>query len=75
MKKENWQLLASVIWVFNAGCWITVLYVDCCYGAVAQWQLILHAVTALASLLAAVTNFIRYKKLKANGAEHNGRQA
>lgn len=75
MKKENWQLLALVIWVFNALCWITVICVDCCCGAVSQWQMILHAVTALVSLLAAVTNFIRYKKLKANAAEHDDRQA
>ncbi|MBS6474448.1 MAG: hypothetical protein KH354_00440 [Clostridiales bacterium] len=73
MKKENWWLLASVIWFFNAGCWITVLCVDCCCGAVFQWQMILHAVTALASLLAAVTNFMRYKKLKDNDAEDDGR--
>ncbi|MCI8635255.1 MAG: hypothetical protein HFJ05_06615 [Eubacterium sp.] len=34
---------------------------DFCYQSTPEWLVLLHVLTALVSLLAAITNYIRYK--------------
>lgn len=63
MKEKIW-LFASALWFLSAGSWAITLFVDFYYKVTPGGLVFLHGVTVLASLIAAVTNYARYKKQK-----------
>lgn len=64
MKKRRMPLLVPVLWLIISCGWGYVLATDFWYGTSPAVLVVLHALTMLVSLTAAVVNYIRYKRQK-----------
>ena len=61
MEKKKISYWVPILWLITTGCWLFVLGADFCCQSTPEWLVLLHVLTALVSLLAAITNYIRYK--------------
>ena len=69
MKKSSQYLLISLLWLVSTGIWIAHLCVDFYYGFTPAGIVLLHGVCVLASFAAAVAQFVRYRRAKAEEKE------
>ena len=67
MKKKKISYRVPILWLITTCCWLFVLCGDFYYQLTSGWLMFLHALTALVSLLAAITNYIRYKNQSESG--------
>lgn len=60
--KKKWLLFTAILWFYSTACWTVTLWADFYYKETPTGLVVLHGVTVLTSLVAAVVNLARYKK-------------
>lgn len=69
--KRQWLLVAAILWFFSTGCWLAALWADFYYRETPEGLVIMHGITALVSLVAAIVNLLRYREKEADDEESN----
>ena len=64
MSKKNLYLFALIMWVLCTLVWDAHIFVDFYYGVADEGLVVMHIITAVASFIATIATYIRYKKYK-----------
>lgn len=62
MRKKKLELFAALIWFFCTFCWGGMLCADFILGLTKEYLIVLHGLTFVMSLAAAVVNLMRYRR-------------
>jgi len=64
MSKKKLYLFALIMWILCTCIWCAHIFVDIYYGIDNEGLVVMHVITTLASLIAAVAAYFKYKNCK-----------
>ena len=64
MGKKKLYLFALIMWILCTLIWGAHIFVDFYYGMTDDGLVVMHIITTIASLIAAVATYFRYKNCK-----------
>ena len=61
MGKKKLYLFALIMWILCTCIWSAHIFVDFYYGIAEEGLVVMHIITTIASLIAAIATYFRYK--------------